>query len=288
MLSNKRMCEILEYFTEFSVEKGLSEVCEEAGLSREELLNFIDYLHEANCELTITEDDQITLSNPNQRTKLMELMKDYTQEQDEVLTLEDLESESFDLESIVFEAPVKELNVRGDIVEFIEEAIEEEVCLKINLTNVQSLVVFPHRVVFIDGSLSIVGESAIDNCLLNIEVERVQSASEIEVCRKRMFSSIEVEDFLSSIRAVDESEVRLVLKVYSQENFNSNLRNHHLGNQCMVTNAEGEHIWAASVEPSDEIFQWVYELGADVEILDPSAFKKEFLNYCEAKLKKLA
>ena len=56
----------------------------------------------------------------------------------------------------------------------------------------------------------------------------------------------------------------------------------------MVTNAEGEHIWAASVEPSDEIFQWVYELGADVEILDPSAFKKEFLNYCEAKLKKLA
>ena len=63
------MCEILEYFTEFSVEKGLSEVCEEAGLSREELLNFIDYLHEANCELTITEDDQITLSNPNQRTK---------------------------------------------------------------------------------------------------------------------------------------------------------------------------------------------------------------------------
>ena len=287
MLSKKRMSEIVEYFTEFHESKSFEEICAETGLKGKELAAFIEYLQEASCEV-VAKEGFVRLANPNQRTKLSELLNNYTNEQSEVMTLEDLENESLGLESIVFPEPVNELNARGELVEFIEEAISGGLCLKLNLANSKTFVINPHRVVFIDGVLSIVGEAARDNCLRSIEVDQVLSVSEVEERKEKVFSPFEVEDFLSSIRAVEESEMRLVLKVYSQENFNSNLKNHHLGNQYMVTNAEGDYIWAASIEPSEEIFQWVYELGSDVEILDPTAFKKDFLHYCEARLKKLA
>ncbi len=98
----------------------------------------------------------------------------------------------------------------------------------------------------------------------------------------------EIEDFISGLRAVGENELRLVLKIYSQTKFETNVKRQHFANQCMVTNPMGDFIWAASIEPSDEVYEWIESLGPDVEILDPISFKKGFLEYCEAKLKKLA
>ena len=98
----------------------------------------------------------------------------------------------------------------------------------------------------------------------------------------------EIDDFISGLRAIGENEIRLVLKICSKARFDANVKRQHFANQCMVTNPMGDFIWAASIEPSDGIYEWVESLGSDVEILDPMSFKKGFLEYCEAKLKKLA
>jgi hypothetical protein len=56
----------------------------------------------------------------------------------------------------------------------------------------------------------------------------------------------------------------------------------------MFANPEGENIWAATIEPSNAIFEWIMELGSDVEILSPNTFKEKYLKYCEEKIDKIA
>src|SRR5690606_40880888 len=102
------------------------------------------------------------------------------------------------------------------------------------------------------------------------------------------FSKFEIDEFVLGLRAIDENEIRLILKIYSIENFHLELKNQLISNPCMVTNPHGELIWAASVEPSEVIFEWILSLGESVEIIDPMSFKQSYLMYCESKLKKLA
>ena len=176
----------------------------------------------------------------------------------------------------------------NDLVSFLEEAIDEESALTLTMSDGKQPCVFPRKVVFMEGGLCLIAEGVQDNCLLSIPVDEIKSAAEEDVEWKKIFSKFEIEDFISGLRLVTESEVRLVLKIYSQKNFNSNIKQHYFANQCMFTNPYGDFIWAASIEPSEEIYQWLAELGSDVEILDPTDFKKDFLKYCEGKLNKIA
>ncbi|MEX1099763.1 MAG: hypothetical protein WEB87_05015, partial [Bacteriovoracaceae bacterium] len=136
--------------------------------------------------------------------------------------------------------------MQSELAAFIEEAILDKSALKISLKEGQKISVFPRKVVFLDGALSLVGEEVQDNCLINVGINEIQSATEEEKIWKKLFSQMEVEDFICSLRAVAEKEVRLVLKVYSRESFNSNLKHQHFANQCMFTNPQGDFIWAAS------------------------------------------
>jgi hypothetical protein len=56
----------------------------------------------------------------------------------------------------------------------------------------------------------------------------------------------------------------------------------------MITNPNGDLIWAAYVEPCEALYDWLITLGKRVEILDPIKFKDEYLTYCEEKLRKIA
>ena len=56
----------------------------------------------------------------------------------------------------------------------------------------------------------------------------------------------------------------------------------------MITIPNGDLIWAAYVEPCEDLFEWLLSLGSNVDILDPGRFKDEFLSYCEEKLRKIA
>ena len=176
---------------------------------------------------------------------------------------------------------------KNEIVAFIEESILEKDILNIQLQD-KNFLINPRKIVFLDGELSLVAEGLNDKCLLNISIESITQVHEENIEWTPQFSKLEIEDFISSLRAISENEVRLVLKIYNREYFDNGVSHHYFGRPCMFTNPDGDFIWAASIEPNEDIYEWLSQLGTDIEILDPIDFKKDFLNYCEGKLKKLA
>ncbi len=175
----------------------------------------------------------------------------------------------------------------NEIISFIEESILSKDLLDIK-TQKSVVSLFPHRLIYLEGDLCVIGEDLSDQSLQNIPVEYIQNLCDLDEAWQPTHSKLEVDDFISSIRSISESETRLVLKIHALASFENTIPRNFLGNPAMISNPEGDLIWGASVESNIEIFHWLFELGADVEILDPTSFKKDYLKYCEDKLKKLA
>lgn len=139
---------------------------------------------------------------------------------------------------------------------------------------------YPHKVVYLDGVLSLIGEDVNDRCLICIDFDSIESCHAIaDHSYKPNFVTAEIEDFIMAIRSVTGNEERLVLRVSAPEKVNLKPQFHFLGSPYVTTNTEGEFIWAASVEVSDELFKWLESIKDDVEILDPQEVKEEFESY---------
>jgi hypothetical protein len=176
---------------------------------------------------------------------------------------------------------------QNEILNFIEESILSKDVFDFKMQNT-SMSFFPHRLIYLEGNLCVVGENLKDKSLQNIPVDQIENLCEKDKPWNPTHSKLEVDDFICSIRSMTESETRLVLKIHALASFENSIPRNHLGNPAMISNPDGDLIWGATVESNIEIFHWLFELGPDVEILDPTSFKKDYLTYCEDKLKKLA
>jgi hypothetical protein len=175
----------------------------------------------------------------------------------------------------------------GELISYIEESILDQQVLSINL-NDKNHSIYPFSLVYLEGELSLIGESVSDRTLINLPLSQIDNVIDDTSLFKANYSRLEVNDFISNIRAISDQETRLVLKIHALANFENSIPRNFLGNPAMISNPSGDLIWGATVESNPEIFKWIYSLGSDVEILDPTSFKKEYLNYCEGLLKKLA
>jgi hypothetical protein len=147
---------------------------------------------------------------------------------------------------------------------------------------------FPAKIIHLEGKLSIIAEDANDHCLVVLSINDVKDISTMEAMSVPQLACFEVDDFVAAIRSMNEKETRLILKIHDPQSVNLFPDHHFLGKPCMVTNPNGDLIWAAYVEPCESLYEWMISLGENVEILDPLNFKKEFITYCEEKLKKVA
>ncbi len=175
----------------------------------------------------------------------------------------------------------------SQILMFLEESIidRKTVCVQYDDRYFK---VYPLKIVYFEGGLNLIAENTVENLLMNIRLSHVVSAFDEGQNYQPIYSQLEVDTFVSSLTAMHEKVVRLVLKIYSHEDFGINLNKIYFHNPCLFTNPEGDFIWAATLEPSHAVFEWLCDLGQFVEILDPTSFKREFLKYCEDKLKKIA
>lgn len=319
MLDQAKFWEVVKYLVELDHKKRVDDICHDLSLNSHQLNSFITFLKEVNYEFEhFLDGDDRLLCPPVVKPKVvielnlvewlqfqahfpsMDVCKDKPFHKDIVSKLGVVEQEyaQHDLfnpiETLERLMEVKNPSIvesgilpQSEVVSFIEEAIMDHDVLNLHWAN-KNLVVFPRKLVFLDGELSLVAEGLNDKCLLNMNIANISKVYIEDIEWQTQFSKLEVDDFVSSIRAISENEIRLVLKIYNREKFDNGLDHHHFGNPCIFTNPEGDFIWAASIEPTEQIYEWLSELGTDVEILDPLSFKKEFLNYCEVKLKKLA
>lgn len=170
----------------------------------------------------------------------------------------------------------------------IEDAINHQKQLTLNSYDGKFYSVHPWKVLHLEGHLSLIAEDTQDHCLVVLPLKDVQTFETLGTTSKSKVSSFEVEEFISAIRAMSEKETRLILKIHDPESTNLFPDYHFLGKPCMITNPNGDLIWAAYVEPCDALYEWLITLGKKVEILDPIKFKDEYLSYCEEKLRKIA
>lgn len=169
----------------------------------------------------------------------------------------------------------------------IEEAIVSSKSIDAYFED-QLISILPIRVMSISKKLNLVFEIAEKQILDVIEIDKISSLTITSREVEYAFTSKEVELFIKNLRELDSKEERLVLKVKEFNHFNRDIKNEFFRNEVLVQNYSGDHIWAASVEANDNLFEWIFSQGRSVEIISSESIKKEYLNFCQRKLKKLA
>lgn len=183
----------------------------------------------------------------------------------------------------------QELNdLEQKFINELDTAVNEKQLVSISTKDDRNYVVHPCRVLHLEGHLSLIAEDAQDHCLLVIPMNDVGEVQVIPSTKTPKVTPFEIEEFIMAIRAMNEKETRLILKIHDPQSTNLFPDHHFLGKPCMVTNPNGDLIWAAYVEPCEALYDWLVTLGNKVEILDPVKFKEEYLMYCEEKLRKIA
>lgn len=170
----------------------------------------------------------------------------------------------------------------------LDEAVTKKELVNLTTQQGKSYQVFPCKILHLEGKLSMIAEDSNDHCLIVISINEIQEVSSLDSTSSPRVAAFEIEEFIVAIRSMNEKETRLILKIHDPQSVNLFPDHHFLGKPCMITNPNGDLIWAAYVEPCDDLFDWLLTLGTNVEILDPGKFKDEFLMYCEEKLRKVA
>jgi hypothetical protein len=142
-----------------------------------------------------------------------------------------------------------------------------------------------HRLFFFKGRLQCVLEGTPHHILELIEVERIKFVREAEhslSAGEGKISYLEVDQFISGLRGIDETEIRVVLKLLNPD---LDLRPyfHFLKDPFATMTSRGEKIWAASVELCPDFFDWLYGVRENIQILDPIDLQESFDNYCKSK-----
>lgn len=170
---------------------------------------------------------------------------------------------------------------KQEILNKLNKAIVENEVILISLDN-KKYECYPHKVIYVDSVLTFIGEETSDRCLVSFSFDEIKSIDdEREKDYSANFTSTEVEDFIYGVRTITGNEERLVLKVIEPEKVDLKPDYQFLGNPYMTTNTDGDFIWAASVEVSDELFSWLHTINQHVEILDPEEINSQFLEYLE-------
>lgn len=183
----------------------------------------------------------------------------------------------------------KPADVKVHLSEFenLKKKIDYNICnqqtINIHFFNNKECLIYPHRLVFLDGVLCIIGESTLDKTLAYFGVEDIKGIEGIDQVYEPNLGQIEVSEFICHLRLIHGKEERLVLKVYSQYEADLLPSHHFLGNPFVTSNTEGDMIWAATIEMCDDVYQWLYSMKDRVEVLDPGHVRKEFSHYCELK-----
>lgn len=293
---------------------SLESVCQELEISDVELSYFLSFLEKLNfsVEVKLSEGEKLIVPMPNAHVAFDFSFKEwlafqahfpYLEESSEkpfheVFVEKMVEVEGNHSEYDLFRALAEE----GEEVALLEGEIEgyrsqnptllptlyqatnERIPMTVTLSDERVIDFYPHKVVYLDGGLSIIGEDTRDRSLLTFYVESIEEIEMNEAEEyKANFSSHEVCDFIAAIRAVSGTEERLVLKIVGAPDLNFKPPFLYLGNPYVTTNPEGEKIWAASVESSPELFEWLYEMRTHIQILDPLSMANEFEDFCHEK-----
>ena len=162
----------------------------------------------------------------------------------------------------------------------IQNDIIQKNSIKLYFHHNKQCQIFPRRLVFLDGILSIIGEDIQCKALEFFPLSKISKIEKVDIKFDPNLSQFQVNDFINDLRLVNGRQERLILKFHSQNGVDLIPNYHYLHNPYVTANPEGNMIWAATVEICDDVFLWLYQMRDRVEVLDPGMVKKEFAHYC--------
>ncbi len=173
-------------------------------------------------------------------------------------------------------------------IHVIEECLLDRSTILIETPTKKIMNLIPCKLAFLEGELALVAEETHDHGLIALPLSEIINIKKSDKIKTARAGSHEVTEFISALREMSDNETRLVLKIKDPQN-NKILPDYHfLGKPYLVTNPDGDLIWAAWVEPSNELFDWLYEMRHKVEILEPGELVLDFAAFCEEKERKIA
>lgn len=170
----------------------------------------------------------------------------------------------------------------------VEEALLSRDTLLVECRSGKLWSLIPCKLTFLEGEMTLIAEETHDHGLMSLSLEEMRNIKRAGKVKEARAGVHEVADFIRALRAMAETETRLVLKIKHPDEFSLMPDYQFLGKPVLVTNAEGDLIWAAWVEPSDELFEWLSTMEEHAEILEPSEMLLDYAAYCEEKLRKMA
>jgi hypothetical protein len=173
-------------------------------------------------------------------------------------------------------------------IALIEEALLAKETLIVECSSGKQWSLIPCKLTFLEGALTLIAEETHDHGLISLQLLEMRDIKRSDKVKSPRAGIHEVADFIRALRSMAETETRLVLKIKHPDQFVLMPDYQFLGKPALITNPDGDIIWAAWVEPSDELFEWLTTMDEHVEILEPGEFVLDYAAYCEEKLRKMA
>ncbi len=168
-----------------------------------------------------------------------------------------------------------------ELILSLQEAIQARTPLAVAAQGTPKLTVFPHRLVFVDGELELIAEDCEGRFLRQFLVSEIGEARWLPRPYRPQYYSRDIERFLSAGREVVGNEIRLVLKAIGDAPVDLTPPFHYFASPYTAMNGDGQMIWAASVELSEPLFEWLAQIREDIQILDPPLLEQELDLYLE-------
>lgn len=295
-LDQRKYSQVFKYLVTMEKKTNVRTICRKLEVTANVVKEMVLLVDKFNFKIEIDRRGKMTYLIPpkiklpiNFRFNIIEWLQNYDQ-----LALKIQPNLSqYDYQLKNFKSAIEEQTDSEDQLNFyidcFENAIMEQLTIKIKLSKKKKAVeVFPRKIAFIDKTLCVICEDLKKGLLGHFNINDIDDVVLSHRSYRAKFAFKEIEKYISDLRSFAQSEIRLILKFNNREKIDSIPQHHFYKNPCVVTNPKGEYIWAASVEPCDNLYEWLSELGHDVEILDPRSFKKTYLEYCEEKLRRIA
>lgn len=315
LLSESKFWNVVDTVLDINVKKPLSDILSELEINRFEFNCFFTFFKDLGVNINLELLDEVTyvVINADKKINFEMSIGQWLKFQAHFPVIENLKLEPYS-EEITNLISKTEKNNQNDLfysVQNLEQILTEskelslcdslkkkhisliEECI-VNSTTIEMYIdeklvsIAPHRLMSISKKLNLVYEIEDQNLLDIIEVDEVTSMAMTSKNSTFAFNNTEVENFIKNVRDLDTHEERLVLKVKEFHNFNRDLKNEFFRNEVLVQSYGGDHIWAASVEINDSVLNWIFDQGKSIEIISSEYIKKEYLNFCQRKLKQLA
>lgn len=319
LVSDSDFWKFVEFAKDLDKPVTCSKICSQLGLDQEKVESCVDFLKQLGLDISLAQKNGELIYSPGSKpfevkmdlnlsewialqatfpllSKYLDNYPFYPILKNKFSSFEELHQESSLYNVLEFSLGAKGSlesleSLEENTIPTLEEAIKSKSLIEVKLDNGTVLDLYPHKLIHLEGNLSLIGEDKIDHCLttlflyqiIDIEIKPFEKAYDVQ------YTENEVHEFIERLREMSGNEMRLILKV-SRHAHDLELSPLHqfLGNPYVTKNTKGDLIWAATVEESQDLVDWLVELGDKVEILDPLEFKDKIMGLISEKSTKVA